>query len=95
MDSAATAATLRARLRTVRENVKAARRRCRAHGAVVCIQDLTPRELFILRCLLYHEDFELGAAVMWLDMHFAKKTTRRTVAASTTTLVEELLLHLS
>eukprot|EP00975_Prorocentrum_lima_P014033 2981152-Prorocentrum_lima.AAC.1 len=62
MDSAATAATLRARIRTVGKNVKAARRQCQAPGAVVSIQDLTPRELFILRCLLCHEDFEMGAA---------------------------------
>eukprot|EP00975_Prorocentrum_lima_P008140 1741060-Prorocentrum_lima.AAC.1 len=62
MDGAAAAATLRARIRSVGQGIAAARRRCRAHVAVTSIQDLTPRDLFIIRCLLYHEDFELDAA---------------------------------
>eukprot|EP00975_Prorocentrum_lima_P060020 12584814-Prorocentrum_lima.AAC.1 len=62
MDTAAATATLRARLRTVGQHIKAENRRCRNRGAVASMESLTPRELFILRCLLYHEDFELRAA---------------------------------
>eukprot|EP00975_Prorocentrum_lima_P010320 2195322-Prorocentrum_lima.AAC.1 len=62
MDGAEAAATLRARIRNVGQGIAAARRRCRAHAAVASIQDLTPRELFIVRCLLYHEDFDIEAA---------------------------------
>eukprot|EP00975_Prorocentrum_lima_P034252 7197480-Prorocentrum_lima.AAC.1 len=77
MDGTATAEALRARIRSVGQRIAVARRRCRAHAAVTSIHELTPRELFVIRHLLYHEDFELDAAVKWLHDQFSTRTTRR------------------